>query len=55
MNVNKYWLKQSNIITWYKKPSFAYKKKVGNYFDWYSDGKINIYENCSARKTSTRI
>ena len=46
MNVNNYWLKQSNIVSWYKKPSFAYKKKAGNYFDWYSDGKINIYDNC---------
>jgi acetyl-CoA synthetase len=46
MNIYKYWLTQSNLIKWYKKPKIAFKKKKNNYVDWFPDGKINVYENC---------
>ena len=46
MKIENFWLKQSNLLDWYNKPSFAYKKKKNNYVDWYPDGKINIFYNC---------
>ena len=27
MKINTFWLEQSNLLNWQKKPSFAYKKK----------------------------
>ena len=49
MKIEKFWLKQSNLLEWYQKPSFAFKKKKHNYVDWYSDGKINIFDNCVSK------
>ena len=49
MKINDFWLKQSNLIKWAQKPTFAFKKKKDNYVDWYPDGKINVYENCITR------
>ena len=46
MKINSFWLEQSNLLEWYQKPSFAFKKKKNNYVDWYPDGKINIFDNC---------
>ncbi len=45
-SINDFWLKQSNLLSWSSKPTFSYKKKKDNYFDWYPDGKINVYDNC---------
>jgi len=50
MKINTFWLEQSNLLNWYKKPSFAYKKKNCNYVDWYPDGKVNIFDNCITEK-----
>ena len=49
MNIENFWLKQSNLLEWKQKPSFAYKKKNNNYIDWYPDGKTNIFDNCITR------
>jgi len=49
MKIDDFWLEQSNLLQWYRKPSFAYKKKKNNYVDWYPDGKINIFDNCISR------
>ena len=46
MNLNKYWLRQSKLLTWFNKPSFAYKKNNNNSCDWFPDGKLNTYHNC---------
>ena len=46
MNVESFWLKQSKLVNWYKKPSYAFKRKNNNYFEWYPDGKLNVYYNC---------
>ena len=46
MNINQFWLKQSNLFSWNKKPSIAFKKKKNNFVEWYPDGKINSYYNC---------
>ena len=49
MKINNFWLEQSNLLEWHRKPSFAYKKKKNNYVDWYPDGKINIFDNCISK------
>ncbi len=46
MKIENFWLKQSDLMWWKQKPSFAYKKKNNNYVDWYPDGKTNIFDNC---------
>lgn len=42
----KYWLSKSNLLKWKKKPQTTLVKKKDFFFDWFYDGKINIYENC---------
>ena len=49
MKIDNFWLRQSNLLKWYQKPSFAYLKKKNNYVDWYPDGKINIFDNCISK------
>lgn len=49
MKIESFWLGQSKLLDWYKKPTYAYNKKKDNYIDWYPDGKINIFENCISR------
>ena len=46
MTIHNFWLKQSKLVEWYKKPSIAFKKKNNNFVEWYPNGKINIYQNC---------
>ena len=55
MKINNFWLKQSNLLRWSQKPTFAYKKKKDNYTDWYPDGKINIYDNCITRNIESGL
>ena len=43
---NKFWLNQSDIIKWGKKPKKILRSKKNFFHEWYSDGKINIYDNC---------
>jgi acetyl-CoA synthetase len=43
---NKFWLEQAKIINWNKKPKTSFVKKKDHHPEWYSDGKVNIYENC---------
>ncbi len=40
-----YWFKQKKLIAWYKKPRKIITKN-GNHYNWFPDGKINIYYNC---------
>ena len=40
-----YWKRQSNILSWEIRPKKIFKKK-NNRFEWFSDGKINVYDNC---------
>ena len=46
MNFEKFWLSQSDLIRWIKKPNTALKKKKNNFFTWFPDGKLNIYSSC---------
>lgn len=46
MNIKDFWLKNSNLISWHKKPSVAFKKLKKNYIEWFPDGKLNAYYNC---------
>ena len=46
MNIKDFWLKNSSLISWHKKPSVAFKKLKKNYIDWFPDGKLNAYYNC---------
>jgi acyl-coenzyme A synthetase/AMP-(fatty) acid ligase len=55
MNNNQFWLKQSNLLDWYKNPSFSFKKKKNNFTEWYSDGKINAYYNCVTKNIESGL
>ena len=46
MNFKNYWLTQSKLIKWSKKPKISLKQKKNNYFTWFPDGKLNVYSNC---------
>ncbi len=55
MNINQFWLKQSNLFSWNKKPSIAFKKKKNNFVEWYPDGKINSYYNCITKNIESGL
>ena len=42
----KHYNKESKKLIWNKPPKFILKKKKNNHYDWFPDGKINVYENC---------
>ena len=44
--IEKYWLKSSSIIDWDQKPKITLKKINNHIFNWYPDGKLNVYKNC---------
>ena len=46
MNFEKFWLSQSDLIRWIKKPNTALEQKKNNFFTWFPDGKLNIYSSC---------
>ncbi len=54
MNFRKYWLAQSKLIKWSRKPKIALKQKRNNYFSWFPDGKLNIYSSCVERHLKGR-
>ena len=55
MTIQNFWLKQSKLIDWHKKPSFAFKKKNNNFVDWYPDGKLNIFHNCITKNLELNL
>jgi len=44
--LKNFWLEEAKIVNWNKKPKKALIKKKDHYPEWFSDGKINIYDNC---------
>ena len=49
-NLKKFWLDTALIyLNWKKSPKIAFKKNNSNYFKWFPDGRINLYENCIRR------
>ena len=44
--IEKYWIKSSSIIDWDQKPKITLKKINNQIFNWYPDGKLNVYKNC---------
>ena len=55
MTIQNFWLKQSKLIDWHKKPSFAFKKKKNNFVEWYPDGKVNIFHNCVTKNLDLNL
>lgn len=55
MSIRKFWLKTSQLVDWGKKPKIAFKKKSGNYFEWFPDGKLNIFTNCIANNLNSKM
>ena len=39
----RFWRKQINILSWYKKPKKIFTLKKNNYFNWFEDGKLNLH------------
>ena len=42
----KHYIKESKALIWNKPPRLVLKKKENNHYDWFPDGKLNVYENC---------
>ncbi len=55
MNINNFWLKQSKLVEWYKKPSIAFKRKRNNFIEWFPDGKLNIFYNCITKNIKLNL
>lgn len=45
-NFKNYYLRQLEKLVWFKKPKTILVKKNDNRYDWFPDGKINVYYNC---------
>ncbi|MDC1049673.1 AMP-binding protein [Candidatus Pelagibacter sp.] len=45
-NFKKYYFKQIDKLFWFKKPKTILTKKNDNNYNWFPDGKINVYYNC---------
>ncbi len=43
---NNHYIKEAEKLVWEKKPRIVVKKSKSNRYDWFPDGKINLYENC---------
>ena len=43
--IENYWLKQAQLITWEKKPNKELRVKKNNHYEYFPDGKLNLYEN----------
>ena len=49
-NAKKFWLDQALIyLKWKRSPKIFFKKYNNNFFKWFPDGRINLYENCITR------
>ena len=46
MTKTNYWLKNSKILKWSKFPQTELIIKNDNYFNFFPDGKVSVYENC---------
>lgn len=42
----RFWKNKINLLSWKKKPKKIFKQKKNNYFEWFSDGKVNLTYNC---------
>ena len=51
-NIKNHYLKEAIHLDWIKFPKIAFKKNNNNHYDWFPDGKINLYENCIAKNLS---
>ena len=48
-NIKKFWLKKSlELLYWKKKPNISFISK-NNFFRWFVDGRLNVFENCIVR------
>ncbi len=43
---NKYYLRESEKLSWFKKPKKIVKVSENNKYIWFPDGRINLYQNC---------
>ena len=55
MTIHNFWLKQSKLIDWHKKPTIAFKKKNNNFVEWYPDGEVNIFHNCITKNLELNL
>ena len=55
MTIQNFWLKQSKLIDWHKKPTVAFKKKNNNFVEWFPNGKINIFHNCVTKNLEINL
>ena len=41
-----YYLKEAKKLDWHIEPKIVFKKDKNNHYNWFPDGRINLYENC---------
>ncbi len=46
MSIRKFWLENSKLVYWKKKPTKAFKKLNENFIKWFPDGELNVAYNC---------
>ena len=48
----RFWKNKIDLLSWKKKPKKIFKQKKNNYFEWFSDGKVNLTYNCIQKHLS---
>ena len=51
----KFWLKESQKLVWFKKPTVAIRKENNNKDSWFSDGLFNVYDNCITKNLDNNL
>ena len=46
LNIGNHYLEEASHLDWIKYPKIAFRKNKNNHYDWFPDGKINLYDNC---------
>ena len=48
-NLEKFWIKYAEKLSWNKFPKKCFTKLNNNKIDWFPDGEINVFHNCIQR------
>ena len=54
LNFQNHYLRESKKLNWYKEPTTVFKKNKSNHYEWFPDGKLNLYENCVTKNLTTK-
>ena len=46
LNIGNHYLEEASHLDWIKYQKLHLEKIKNNHYDWFPDGKINLYDNC---------